>query len=56
MLLAVSQEGGRGGGEGGGGGRSKVRAWLKSEAAASLHSVTIFLHMMRRPWIEASRL
>jgi len=36
--------------KGGGGARGR------SEAAASLQSFTRFLHMMRRPWIEASRL
>lgn len=29
---------------------------IRIEAAASLHSFTRFLHMMRRPWIDASRL
>ena len=53
-LLAVSQEGCEV--ESGGPREVKVRAWLGSEAAASFHSVTSFLHMMRRPWIEASRL
>lgn len=55
MLLAASQErrgwGGEGGGEAGrGGGGREVRP-----QRLFLHSQD-FLHMMRRPWIEASRL
>lgn len=58
MLLAAWQEWreGRGetekGQEGWGQGRKRGR----SEAAASLRSFKRFLHIMRRPWIEASRL
>lgn len=54
MLLAVLQEGGEVEREGPR--EVKSQGVVGSEAAASLHSVTHFIHMMRRPWIEASRL
>lgn len=47
---------GGGGGKGRGGRTSGWGRGGRSEAAASLPSFTRLLHMMRRPWIEASRL
>jgi len=50
LLAALQERRGGGGGEWGRKGGREVRP------AAFLHSFTRFLHMMRRPWIEASRL